>query len=268
VQSGKHHLLVVDDNETNRRVALAILEHLGFETSFAADGLEAVNKIQSGNFSMVLMDCHMPVMDGHEATQSIRTWERETGRKPLPIIAVSASAFQDDRDRCTQSGMNDFIPKPVTLNSVQDTIAKWLPNSTTTNSTGAAQQLAAPAPQAQSVNTEMPEHLFDMEQYNEMKTITGAQFVPLLEKFFVDAKLQIKGMRDAAQANDAESMRKCSHKLKGSSGSVGAKLLSKVCHRMEDRARTGNIDGASEAIDSIEICLDEVIVALKQNMAA
>lgn len=270
-QCSKHHLLVVDDNETNRRVALAILEHLGFTTSFAADGQEAVNMIQNGssNFSMILMDCHMPVMDGHEATQSIRAWERATDRKRTPIVAVSASAFQEDRDNCAKSGMDDFIPKPVTLKSLQDAITKWL-SASTNSSTQSVAMLTTPPEKSvsDSSSKELPEHLFDLEQFNEMKMITGAQFAPLLEKFFIDSKLQIKGMREAAQANDAESMRKCSHKLKGSSGSIGAKVLSKVCHRLEDRARSGNIDGADEAVESIDMCLDEVIVALRQNIAA
>jgi signal transduction histidine kinase/DNA-binding response OmpR family regulator len=255
----QHRLLVVDDNETNRRVALAVLEHLGFETSFACDGAEAVSAVKNGNYSLVLMDCHMPVMDGMEAAQAIREWEKEAGRQALPIIAVSASAFQEDRDRCAAAGMNAFIPKPVTLSSVQTALQEWLPVTASTMQ------------QTQSGNTDMtetsnaasfPDHLLDHEQFMEMKTVTGDQFAMLFDKFCSDAKLQIAGMRDAVRDNNTEALRKCAHKLKGGSATIGAKILSRICHRMEERARDGHIDGADEGIDAINGCLDEVIAAV------
>jgi len=259
----KHHLLVVDDNETNRRVALAVLEHLGYTTSFACDGIEAVAAAQQGNFSLILMDCHMPVMDGFEATQSIRTWERQAGRTPVTIIAVSASAFQEDRDRCAAVGMNDFVAKPVTLNSLKTAIDRWLPKHMDATEPLPSVQVAAQAPTIKV----LPDHLFDRDQYEEMKMITGDQFKPLLEKFCADALLQIEGMRDAAASSNAEAMRKCAHKLKGSSGSLGAKMLAKICHRMEERARSGNLEGADEAVDAIASCLDEVIDVIKDLAA-
>jgi CheY-like chemotaxis protein/HPt (histidine-containing phosphotransfer) domain-containing protein len=255
----KHHLLVVDDNETNRRVALAVLDHLGFATSFACDGIEAVEAVKHGNFSMVLMDCHMPNMDGFAATTAIREWEKLQGRPFMPIIAVSASAFQDDRNRCSSVGMNDFVAKPVTLNSLQAAVQRWLPATSITETT-----ISAAHPLAISGDDEFPEQLLDRTQFMEMKMITANQFTTLLEKFCADSLLQVQGMRDAALNNNAEAMRKCSHKLKGSSGSIGAKVLSKVCHRMEERARSGNIDGAAEAVDAISVCLDEVIAAIKK----
>jgi len=254
----KQHLLVVDDNETNRRVALAILEHLGYTTSFACDGAEAVAAVKQGNYSLVLMDCHMPVLDGFEATQSIRDWEKETGRQSVPIIAVSASAFQEDRDHCTAVGMNAFIPKPLTLSSLQTTLHEWLSAGREAPQANAAMVSAA--------EDGFPDQLLDREQFMEMKLITGDQFAPLLDKFRIDSLLQIEGMRDAVKDNNAEALRKCAHKLKGSSASVGAKILSRVCHRMEERARSGNISGAAEGIDAINVCFDEVIAAISNVM--
>jgi len=265
----KHHLLVVDDNETNRRVALAVLEHLGFTTSFACDGAEAVDAVKKNHYSLVLMDCHMPVLDGIEATQTIRKWEKETGRQPIPIIAVSASAFQEDRDRCAAVGMNAFVPKPVTLNSIQGVLQEWLP---------AAPSMEASQPVVATNNhrnenengnqstDDFPDHLLDREQYMEMKAITGEQFVSLLEKFCIDARLQITGMRDAVKDNNTEALRKCAHKLKGASATIGAKILSRICHRMEERARAGTIAGADEGIDAISGCLEEVISVIEGLM--
>ena len=256
----KHHVLVVDDNETNRRVALAVLDHLGYASSFACDGAEAFQAVQNHSFSLVLMDCHMPIMDGIESTRSIRAWEKETGRLAVPIIAVSASAFQEDRARCKEVGMNDFVPKPVTLNSLKAAIDLWLPalHAPVGESTDAiTAETAAPR------SSGLPDHLFDRSQFEEMQMLTGDQFHQLLEKFCTDARLQIQGLREAATNNDAEAARRCAHKLKGSSGTLGAKMLAKICHRMEERARAGNMDGADEAIDVIASCLDEVIEVIQ-----
>jgi HPt (histidine-containing phosphotransfer) domain-containing protein len=113
----------------------------------------------------------------------------------------------------------------------------------------------------------LPEHLFDRGQFEEMQMLTGDQFNPLLEKFCADGLLQIDRMRQAAADNDAETVRRCAHKLKGSSGSIGAKMLSKVCHRMEERARSGNLEGADEAVDAIASCLSEVIEVIEKLIA-
>ncbi len=260
----KHRILVVDDNETNRRVALAVLEHLGFDTQFACDGKEACDAIQKGNLSLVLMDCHMPVLDGFEATQFIRAWEKETDRSPIPIVAVSASAFQEDRDHCAAVGMNDFVAKPVTLTSLQTAVLRWLPTVPTESN------LSATNTEDNRNNDKgnlFPEHIFDREQFLEMQLITGAQFNPLLEKFCADSMLQIQGMRSALVNDDPEALRKCAHKLKGSAGSIGAKVLSKICQRMEECARAGDIEGANEAIDTTGVCLDEVIEFIKKQIS-
>ncbi len=113
------HVLVVDDNATNRKVVEAMLARLGFRSELAHDGAEAVRRVTSGEApDVLLMDCQMPVMDGFEATARIRRWEREQGRAPLPIIALTAGAFPEDRKRCVAAGMTDFLTKPVNLNAL------------------------------------------------------------------------------------------------------------------------------------------------------
>ncbi|MCG2578417.1 ATP-binding protein [Dechloromonas sp. XY25] len=110
-------VLVVDDNATNRKVVGAMLSKLGFHSDMAHDGAEAVRRVTAGEApDVLLMDCQMPIMDGFEATARIRRWEAEQGRSPLPIIALTAGAFAEDRERCVAAGMTDFLTKPVDLN--------------------------------------------------------------------------------------------------------------------------------------------------------
>jgi len=210
------------------------------------------------------MDCHMPALDGFEATQSIRDWEKEIGRDPIPIIAVSASAFQEDRDRCTAVGMNAFVPKPITVNSLQTILQQWLPADPATTDPATTDSATTPVENSKD-EVDIPEHLFDREQFMEMKLITGDQLYPLLEKFRSDSLLQIAGMRDAARQNNSEAIRRCAHKLKGSAATLGAKILSRSCHRMEEHAREGNIDGTDEMIDAISSCLNDVIVVIDRQ---
>ena len=113
-----------------------------------------------------------------------------------------------------------------------------------------------------TVADDFPDHLFDREQYMEMKMVTGAIFNSLLKKFCTDSRLQLQGIREAALHHDTETLRKCAHKLKGSSGTIGAKVLTNACHLLEERARSGNVEGAAEFINVIGVHLDEVIATI------
>jgi len=123
----RRRLLVVEDNATNRAVIAAMLKRLGIGFEMASNGQEAVSMIKAGSdTALILMDCQMPVMDGLEATRSIRAWERETGKPRLPIIALTASAFEEDRDRCLAAGMDDFLTKPLVLRHLAAALEAWL----------------------------------------------------------------------------------------------------------------------------------------------
>ncbi len=118
-------ILLVEDNPVNQRVALAVLGKLGYQADLAANGAEAVTATAARPYDLVLMDCQMPVMDGFEATRRIR--EAQAGARRVPILAMTANAMQGDRERCLQAGMDDYIPKPVTLDALRVALQRWLP---------------------------------------------------------------------------------------------------------------------------------------------
>lgn len=120
----KTRILLVEDNIVNQKVAAKMLEKLGFRADVAANGLEAVEAVSAFPYDLVLMDCQMPEMDGFEATRLIRS--REGDGKRLPIIALTANAMADDRDKCLSAGMDDFISKPVRKDDLGVIIDKWL----------------------------------------------------------------------------------------------------------------------------------------------
>jgi len=121
-------VLVAEDNAVNRKVIEAMLKKLGVNVTLVNDGQAAVNAIIGGDRpDLILMDLQMPVMDGHLATQHIRQWEAENQQARLPIIALTADAFEDVRQHCTEDGMDDFLTKPVAVQSLQQALGRWLP---------------------------------------------------------------------------------------------------------------------------------------------
>ena len=119
-------VLLVEDLKPNQIVAKTFLSKMGFEVEVANNGEEAINAFNTLRFDLILMDCRMPVMDGYEATQSIRALEKKKDCPPLPIIALTANASSDDRVLCMQSGMNDVITKPFKRADLSSCLQKWL----------------------------------------------------------------------------------------------------------------------------------------------
>jgi signal transduction histidine kinase/ActR/RegA family two-component response regulator len=118
-------VLLVEDNPVNVLYAEAVLRASGAEVTVASDGLEAVEAVREGAFELILMDCHMPGLDGLAATQSIRALEAGLGRPRTPIVALSASAMTDERERCLEAGMDDFLAKPFRAEELQARVAHW-----------------------------------------------------------------------------------------------------------------------------------------------
>jgi two-component system sensor histidine kinase/response regulator len=121
-------VLVVEDNSVNQRVAVALLARAGFATEVANNGNEALAALARIPFDLVLMDCQMPVMDGLEATRQLRSREQRSGGH-IPVIAMTASAMEGDRERCLAAGMDDYLAKPVISAELYAKLARWLPSA-------------------------------------------------------------------------------------------------------------------------------------------
>lgn len=117
-------LLLAEDDPVNQLVTSEMLRRLGFEVDVADNGAEAVERVCAGEYALVLMDLHMPVFDGIEATRRIRELP---GLRSLPILAMTASVFEDDRQRCREAGMNGHIAKPLDLVQMKAELLRWLP---------------------------------------------------------------------------------------------------------------------------------------------
>ena len=120
-------VLLVEDSEMNRQLASILLKKLDWEVDEAHDGAQALAALERGNYDIVLMDCMMPVMDGYEATRRFRRWEQAHNRPRTPVVALTASAIEGDRERCLAAGADDYLSKPFTTAAFSTMLARWLP---------------------------------------------------------------------------------------------------------------------------------------------
>src|SRR5262249_43179118 len=214
-------LLVVEDSPMNQRVAVGMLEQLGYRADAVANGLEALEALQRIQYAAVLMDCQMPEMDGFAASREIR--RREGGARHTPIIAMTAAAMQGDRDRCLAAGMDDYIPKPVRSTALADTLGRWLatrPGTTAAGGTGA--QGASRSNQSAAGDDDT---LLDPEA---LRTLAGDDpELPalLVAQFEQDAPQRIAALRAALDAGDADATRRAAHLFKGEASTIGARAL-------------------------------------------
>jgi len=119
-------VLIAEDNPINQKVAIKVLTNLGYSTDLANNGAEALDRIRTGEYDVILMDCQMPVLDGFEATRAIR--QLSTPLSNIPIIAVTANALEGERERCLAAGMDDYVAKPITKERLDEAIQRWLPS--------------------------------------------------------------------------------------------------------------------------------------------
>lgn len=169
-------VLVVEDNLQNQKVALALLKPLGVSASVAQDGQQAL--VLGQRADLILMDLEMPLLDGYQATQQIRQWESSTGQARRPIIALTASAFAEDRQRCIEAGMDDVMTKPIELNVLAATLRRWLPDTVA--------ESAATPPSSQ------PAKLLDVPRIQELIH----ELEPMLEGHKFNAIARFKDLQD------------------------------------------------------------------------
>jgi CheY-like chemotaxis protein len=129
------HILYVEDNHINQTVIATFLNRIGYDCKLADNGQLALDALKKDTLpTLILMDCDMPVMDGFEATRRIRAMELEMGLPRIPIVALTASAFEEDRQKCLACGMDDFLTKPVSVNTLRETLGNWITNSPSSDS--------------------------------------------------------------------------------------------------------------------------------------
>ena len=266
-------ILLAEDNEVNQMVARRFLEDMGIEVVIAADGLEALQRMEAQAFDLIFMDCQMPGMDGFEATTRIRALEqaRSAGAR-IPIVAMTAHAMAGDREHCLAAGMDDYLTKPVVRQTLHDTLRKWLADklpegllqgAAPVPPPAAAPDLPAPpapalAPASTLAEVPTPSPLpeapeaegpgLDPARFNEMAGLFGAAFKHDVLGPFLRA---LHAQRDDIQAGlapggDPDAARRQAHTIKGAAGNLGFLALSGLGARVEKAVKEGDLPRAIE----------------------
>ena len=224
-----HRILVADDNPVNQKVAQHMLERLGCRVDIAADGRQTLAMHETHPYDLILMDCQMPVMDGREATARLRALEGVTKR--TPVVALTASATQQERVRCLAAGMDDFLAKPVRPRALAAILSKWL---------------------AQAASKPVTEKSGREDELEQVRGIFGANFAELASLYQADSPTRIMKLRAAGSAGDNATVARIAHALSGSSASIGATGLSALCKELEKHAQTGSLEDIEQRLAVIE----------------
>ena len=236
VSSGRPvHVLIVDDNEVNRLLAQRQVRKLGFEATCADGGAEGVRLTLESTFDVVLMDNRMPDVDGREATRRIRDGERASGRA-TPIVALTAGALPEDREACLAAGMNDFLTKPVDLQTLEKTLRFWS------------------APGRSEVPEQLPELALDRKVLIELLEAVGGEVETLVDLVRAyHGKLVGRRLRVllASSENRREELALAARSLGSSSAAVGALALAAHCRAVESAALRGDRGDLRQIVEQV-----------------
>lgn len=251
IETKKHlrRILIVEDMETNRLTTKALIGKQGYKTDEAKNGFEALEKYHKNHYDLILMDCRMPEMDGFEATQRIRENEKIHNLRHVPIIAMTGDAFDSDRRKCVEAGMDDFIPKPVepellarkiSLNLTDIKVDKRYYPEDHDDQKGfdkAADELKMPEEEDLNLESVL---CFNREKLWERFEGDEEIIKDILDSFFQEAPEFFEKIKEAIDNQEMEDIEAISHALKGTAANVNADALRKSVLELEIQVKKGN----------------------------
>jgi CheY-like chemotaxis protein len=228
-------LLLVEDNEINRRLAIALLEKQGWEVTAVGDGTAALERLAEGGYELVLMDVQMPGMDGMEATRAIRSGA-VPGSRQVPIVGLSAHALKEDRERCLAAGMNDYLTKPIDPETLHRVVAEYQPR-----------------PRA-----------LDIDQGLRAVEDDRRFLAELAGKFLAEIPERLVAFRAAVEGEDAAELERQAHSLKSVAGVFGGGRTVDLARCLEMLAAERRLSEARPLLDELAGEIEQIRIELQQ----
>ncbi len=246
-------ILLAEDNAMNQKVALRLLEQLGYRADVATNGVEAIEALERQPYDVVLMDVQMPELDGLDATRQIcERWPEET--RPH-IIAMTANALPEDREACFAAGMNDYVAKPIRAEELVSALKRAKPLANGDVGAAAVGYVS-----------------LDDAALGSLRDLGGDEFLSeVIDAFLADAPALIATLRSSLDEKSSEELRRAAHTLKSNGATLGAQEFAELCLALEQQARAGELDGAAGLVDRIEHeyrPLEEALSALRSESPA
>lgn len=245
-------ILVAEDNLVNQKVVKSQLERLGYSVEVVENGYEALAALDRETYSLILMDCQMPKMDGYAAATEIRRRESALGMGRLPIIALTAHAMQGEREKCLAAGMDDYLAKPFKQNELAVMVKNWLKlESESSENVFAINDCELIDKRSQIETSTTASDV--TARINEFHAEVGEEAAnSIVELFLEDSLARLDALRAAIKEKDFTDLKRQAHGLKGSGGNVGAKRLAELCSELEIKANSENSIEATVLIAKIE----------------
>jgi len=235
-------ILVAEDFDINQAVIINMLEKMGAKVDCVENGLLVLEKLDRQSYDLILMDCHMPEMDGFEATKAIRA--RQSNDATIPIIAVTADAMKEDQDKCIQIGMNDFLAKPFKGEGLSKVILKWVKPS-----------------DGEGVKQDMLVSVINKKFLADQKEAVGECFDGIVQGYIESLTESVQQIHHLFKEDDLKELARIAHKLKGASGTLGADALFDVLSKIEKKGKA-NIKPEEGLIEKLERITEQTISEL------
>ena len=249
-------ILLAEDNIINQKVALGQLQKLGYAADAVANGLEVLAALQRLSYDIILMDCHMPQLDGYEATQAIRKQEESLDqsrfpKSPVHIIAITANAMQGDAEKCFAVGMNDYLSKPMGLPDLRTALERWRPpvqidrfSPFENDRVGSAEVVAKGI---SSTRIEREEAPVDIQRLAEATDSDPEQLRKLIELYLRQSSESMKDLEAAIQTGTCREVERLAHKYFGASANCGMTAILGSLRELEQMGRSNELGGAAKS---------------------
>ena len=244
VHSINAKILLVEDNPTNRLVAVAMLKKLGFSSDSATNGEEALEKIKNNSYNLILMDCQMPEMDGFESSRQIRQGNAGEANKGIPIIAMTAYSQESDKTQCLTAGMNDYISKPVRLEDLSSMMLKYFPD---------LKQTAPPNAEKSPV---ADENIFLKSEFRDRIDNDPEMEKDIIKTFIEEIPKSMNALKNFVESEDIPQIANKAHYIKGAAGNLSAKNFYEAASLLEKAARNNEKDAIRRYFIELETTLN------------
>jgi len=261
-------ILLAEDNTVNQKLALRLLERMGYRADVVANGLEVLEALQRQRYDVILMDVQMPEMDGLEASRAIH--EGWTAEQRPRIVAMTANAMQGDREECLDAGMDDYLTKPIQIKALQAALERtgwWAKKRTLPLEEPGA--VALPTGDAESKVQAAP--ALDPAVLSELRQFQGEGepdiVQELAEAFQFETPPLLEALRQAIVEGQPEQLKRAAHNLRGSSNNLGARAMAALSAELEAIGKNGTVERAAELVTHLEQEYQRVCQALAAEIA-
>ena len=253
-------LLLAEDNIINREVVVAMLSRMGCRVEVVPNGKKALDLALRETFDLVIMDCHMPEMDGLEATRRIREKEsadsdlEEKGlRRRTPIVALTAHAMKGDRGQCLAAGMDDYLSKPFNQEQLVEVLKRWLPHTGEAEDKSEAKRSEAPAePPIQEESGQEPINQKALDNIQAVQREGAPSLLGRVIRIYLKNSVQqVSELEKAVQSGDPKALQSAAHSFKSSSANVGAHIVAARCKELEELGRADTSEGAEALLSDL-----------------